>query len=380
MRESYSPAFSFIIITREHKLKIKLYFYLCIFIHFNTFATTSPLTIFSTLNSEVYAESQPIKSFIDKFDQPLTKGDSAFTYNQFEVGVTYSAFSFGLQSRYDYVMEFAPDTALYTHTEKNDLEFEDRFYTYDLKAKNATSHGMFFSYKIDFESKKMTLTPKLSIFSSKHFQDGDINGEVFADKPQGNFLIDYYFSKDRLFKSFSPQQRPKGLGVSLDIAFDWQISEQLKLGLAVKDLYYKGNYSNSGYALGHIQDIPFQEDNMGNVSSEPAIILKTSGNGHTKDHTLTMPARYYSYLDYKISPLFSTAVAFRSIKNDRFASVIGRWHFTPHWAVTAGYEDKSEAWQIGIGSQTMGIYFKTDSFDFDQANYLNFNTYISISF
>ena len=361
-------------------MKIKLLFYFCIVVHFNNFASTSPITIFSKFDSEIYAESQPIKSFIDKFDQPLTKGDSAFTYNQLEVGVSYSDFSFGLQSRYDYVMEFDPDTALYTHTEKNDLAFEDRFYIYNLKAKNATSHGVFFSYKIDIESQKMTLIPKLSIFSSKHFQDGNINGEVFSDQPQGNFNIDYFFSKDRLFKSFSPQERPKGLGVSLDIAFDWQITEQLKLGVAVKDLYYKGRYTDAGFTTGRIQDVPFQEDSMGNVTSAPAVILKTSGNGQTQDSTLTMPARYYGYLDYRISSEFSTALAFRAIEGDRFTSITGRWHFTPTWAVTAGYEDKSEAWQVGIGSENIGINFKTDSLDFDQAYYLNFNTYISISF
>ncbi len=361
-------------------MKIKLLLYFGIVVHFNNVAATLPLTIFSTLDSEIYAESQPVKSFIDKFDQPLTKGDSAFTYHQLEVGVTYSAFSFGLQSRYDYVMEFDPDTALYTHTEKNNLEFEDRFYTYDLKAKNATSHGMFFSYKIDLESEKITLTPKLSIFSSKHFQDGDINGEVFADQPQGNFNIDYYFSKDRLFKSFSPQERPKGLGVSLDIAFDWQISEELKFGIAVKDLYYQGKYTDAGYALGRIQDIPFQEDSEGNVTSQPAIILTTSGTGQTKERTLTMPTRYYGYLDYRISPSFSTMLAFRAIEDDRFTAIVGRWHFTPTWALTAGYEDKSEAWQIGIGSKSMGIKLKTDSLDLDQAHYLSFNTYVSISF
>jgi hypothetical protein len=361
-------------------LKIKLTLYLCIFLHFNTFASTSSLTLFSIFNAEVYAESQPINSFINEFNQPLTKGDSAFTYNQFEVGVTYSAFSFGLQSRYDYVMEFDPDTALYTHIEKNDLAFENRFYTYNLKAKNATSHGVFFSYKIDFNTPKITLTPKLSIFSSKHFQDGNINGQVLADKPQGNFNIDYAFSKDRLFKSFSPQDRPKGLGVSLDIALDWQISEQLILGLAIKDLYYKSSYADAGYALGSIQDIPFQEDNEGNVYSEPAITLKTSGNNQTKDHSLTMPARYYGTLDYRISSLFSTQLAFRSIKNDQFTSLLGRWHFTDNWALMTGYENKSEAWKIGIGSQSIGINFQTDSLDFEEAYYLHFSTYLSILF
>ncbi len=361
-------------------MKIKLTLYSCFLINFNTFATTSPVTIFSTINSEVYAESQPIKSFIDKFDQTLTHGDSAFTYNQFELGVTYSNFSFGLQSRYDYVMEFDPDTALYTYTEKNNLAFEERYYTYELKAKNATSHGAFFSYKFNLNNSNITLTPKLSIFSSKHFQDGVINGEVFADDPQGNFTIDYFFSKDRLFKSFSPQERPKGLGTSLDITFDWQISEQINLGLEVKDLYYKSTYSGSGYSQGNIQDIPFQEDKKGNVSSEPAIILKTSGNGHTQEATLTMPTRYYSYIDYKMSNLFSAQLAFRKIKSDLFTSVKTRWHFTPNWSVIAGYEDKSEAWQFGIGSQSIGINFKTDSFDLEKAYYLHFNTYLSISF
>ena len=163
-------------------------------------------------------------------------------------------------------------------------------------------------------------------------------------------------------------------------SLDWQVSKQLKLGLSVKDLYYKNKYSDVGYAVGSIQDIPFQEDNEGNVYSEPAISLKTSGNNQTKDHTLTMPARYYGYANYQISPDFSAQLSFRSINKDRFTSILGRWHFANNWAVKAGYEDKSEAWQIGIGSQSIGINFKTDSLDFDKAYYLHFNTYMSISF
>lgn len=361
-------------------MKIKLTFFWCIFIHFNTFATTSPITIFSTLNSEVYAESQPIKSFIDEFDQPLTKGDSTFTYNQFELGFSYDNLTFGLQSRYDYIMEFDNDTAIYTHTEKNDLAFEQRFYRYKLKAKNATSHGFFLAYKVNLIDPAITITPKLSIFSSKHFQDGNIDGEVFADKPQGNFLIDYFFSKDRLLKSFSPQQRPKGIGLSLDVAFDWQVSEQMKLGFAVKDLYYKNKYSNAGYTLGYIQDVPFQQSDSGDVFSEPTINLQTSGNNNLKDHTLKMPARYFGYLDYIISPTFSAKLSVRTLKKDRFTSLQSRWNFVPNVALVGGYETKSKAWLLGIESQSMGMSFQTDSLDLDKAFHLRFTTYISISF
>ena len=83
--------------------------------------------IFTHFDAEIYTEAQPVQAFVDDFDAPLKSGDSAFTYNIFEVGVGYGNSKVGLQSRYDYVLNFDPDTALYTHTEKNDLAFEDRF-------------------------------------------------------------------------------------------------------------------------------------------------------------------------------------------------------------------------------------------------------------
>ena len=124
-------------------------------------ALTSPIVlannqfqIFTYFDAEIYTEAQPVQAFVDDFDAPLTSGDSAFTYNIFEVGVGYNNFKIGLQSRFDYVLNFDPDTAKYTHTEKNDLEFEDRFYTYALDGKQATSNGVFVSYDFKFLDKK----------------------------------------------------------------------------------------------------------------------------------------------------------------------------------------------------------------------------------
>ncbi|MGB6141893.1 MAG: hypothetical protein WBG55_16350, partial [Pseudoalteromonas rhizosphaerae] len=98
--------------------------------------------VFTTFDSEVYTEAQPVTAFIDDFDAPLTSGDSAFTYNVFEFGVGYGNFKVGYQSRFDYVLSFDPDTAVYFHTEKNDLPFEDRNYVYYLDGKQSTTNGL----------------------------------------------------------------------------------------------------------------------------------------------------------------------------------------------------------------------------------------------
>ena len=79
--------------------------------------------VFTHFDAEIYTEAQPVQAFVDDFDAPLTSGDSAFTYNIFEVGVGYGNFKVGLQSRFDYVLNFDPDTAKYTHIEKNNLAF-----------------------------------------------------------------------------------------------------------------------------------------------------------------------------------------------------------------------------------------------------------------
>ena len=151
--------------------------------------------VFTHFDAEIYTEAQPVQAFVDDFDAPLTSGDSAFTYNIFEVGVGYGNFKVGLQSRFDYVLNFDPDTAKYTHIEKNNLAFEDRYYTYYLDAKQATSNGIFASYDFKFLDKNaLTITPKLSIFASTHFQDGIVDGRIYSDEVEGDISVDYNLS------------------------------------------------------------------------------------------------------------------------------------------------------------------------------------------
>lgn len=341
----------------------------------------SSFSVFTHFDAEIYTEAQPVKAFVDDFDAPLTDGDSAFTYNLFEVGVGYNNFKFGLQSRYDYVLDFDPDTAVYTHIEKNNLPFEDRLYTYYLDAKQATTNGVFVSYDFNFLDKNaLTITPKLSVFASTHFLDGTVDGTVFSDEIEGDLAVDYYFSKDILFKSFTPENNPRGLGYSLDIKANWQVNDALKVGFSAKDLLYKSDYSDSGFVKGQTVDIPFSENDKGELVTQPTVSLKTSAYENTTSHSFAMKKRLFAFVDYKINERFSTQLTIKNYNKDTFSQVKGRIHFLDHWQLQLGYEPKSEAVLLGIENDYFGINLQTDNLDLDKAYYANINWYMNIKF
>ena len=351
-------------------------------------ALTSPIVlannqfqIFTYFDAEIYTEAQPVQAFVDDFDAPLTSGDSAFTYNIFEVGVGYNNFKIGLQSRFDYVLNFDPDTAKYTHTEKNDLEFEDRFYTYALDGKQATSNGVFVSYDFKFLDKNsLTITPKLSVFASTHFQDANVDGQIYSDEVEGALTVDYNYSKDILFKKFTPSENPEGLGYSLDIFANWHVNDALKLGFSVKDLLYKTEYEDTGSVVGLSTEIPFSQNDEGDIITQPTVSLKTSAYGNTQSHDFDMKMRLQAFADYRINNRFSTQLTVKRYDRDTFSQLKGRVHFWDHWKVQAGYETKSEAFLVGIENEYFGLNLQTDSLDLDKAYYANVNWYMNIKF
>ena len=339
------------------------------------------LQIFTTFDSEVYTEAQPVKAFIDDFDAPLTSGDSAFTYNVFEFGVGYGNFKLGFQSRFDYALNFDPDTALYLHTEKNDLPFEDRHYNYYLDGKQATSNGLFLSYDFKFlQADALTITPKLTIFASTHYQDANVQGQVYSDEIQGALTVDYYFSKDILFKRFTPDENPSGIGYSFDLAAQWKVNQDLTFGVLAQDLFYETEYEQSGYVNGYTTEVPFTENDDGDIVTEPTVRLATSENGNEVTHKFDMPVRIKVYADYRINDLFSTELMVKRFDQDTFSQLKGRMHFWDHWAVIGGYETKSEAFLLGIENDYFGLNIQTDNIDIDKAYYANVNWYVKWAF
>lgn len=334
-------------------------------------AAKDPITVQHSFSSEIYTEAQPVKAFLDDFDKPLESGDSAFTYNTFELGVKHMGVGVGVQSRFDYVLEFDPDTALYTHLEKNDLPFEARNYRYFLKGKQSTSHGVYISYDLELLNKSIVIAPKMTFFQSAHFQDGVVDGTIYSDEVKGALNTEYYFSKDILFKEFTPNEKPSGQGYSLDLAFSWQVNDDLKVSALVKDLMYEVEYEGSGFVKGFTTDIPFTETSDGTISTSPTVQLNTSAYGREVTHTLEHDPRYYVNVYYQYSDRVGFELATRKFNKDTFNQLSINYGFWDHWRTFVGFETHSQAYQIGLANKYFELAFKTDSFDFDSANYVN---------
>ena len=353
---------------------------LSLFVAAHAQAGKHPITVHHSFSSEIYTEAQPVKAFLDEFDKPLETGDNAFTFNTFELGVKHMGVGVGVQSRFDYVLEFDPDTALYTHLEKNDLPFENRNYRYYLEGKQSTTHGVYISYDIELFKKSLIIAPKVTYFQSTHFQDGVIDGTIYSDEVEGALNVDYYFSKDVLFKEFTPATSPQGKGYSFDLGMSWQATGDLNIHVLAKDLFYEAEYEGSGFVKGFTTDIPFQENEDGTLSTSPTVKLNTSSFDREIMHTLERDARYYVNVDYQYNDRIAFQLASRKYHNDAFHQMSASYGFWDHWKTFAGFETHSKAYLIGVENKYFTLSFKTDNFDFDNANYANLSWSIKKDF
>lgn len=351
----------------------------CMSLSQTAFSASNDIQLIHQFHSEIYTEAQPVKAFVDDFDKPLTEGDSAFTYNVFELGMKYKGIGIGAQSRFDYLLAFDPDTARYTHTEKNDLPFENRNYRYYLWGRQATTNGIFLSYDLELLDKKLIVTPKFTYFKSTHFQDARVDGTIFGDEIEGKLEAEYYFSKDILFKSFTPSENPEGDGYSLDLEIDWQITDDLRVWAAGKDLIYETKYTGAGFVNGFTTDIPFTEREDG-IDTTPSVRLRTSAYDQEIEYTFERDARYYVGADYRINDKFSTEVKARKFIDDTFFQANLTYHFGDGWALFGGYETHSEAFELGIKTQHAGLSVKMDNLSVDDAHYVNLNWFINLGF
>ncbi|MDK1313631.1 hypothetical protein [Pseudoalteromonas ardens] len=343
------------------------------------YASSSDIELIHQFHSEIYTEAQPVKAFVEDFDKPLTHGDSAFTYNVFELGMKYKGIGFGAQSRFDYLLAFDPDTARYTHTEKNDLPFERRNYRYYLRGKQATTNGVFLSYDFTLLDERLVITPKFTYFQSTHFQDAIVDGTIFADEIEGKLQTEYYFSKDILFKSFTPTENPEGEGYSFDLALSWQITPDLDIWAAAKDLMYETKYEGVGFVNGFTTDIPFTEREDG-IDTTPSVRLRTSAYDQEIEYTFEQNARYYLGVNYRINNQFSTTLKARKFIDDTFVQATVSYHFGESWELFGGYETHSEAFELGIKTRHAGISVKMDNPDIEDAHYVNLNWFLNLAF
>ncbi len=250
--------------------------------------------IYSDIDLFAYSEPVSIERFAKDFDEPLVAGDTAFTQNRIEMGVRWGEFSIGYVHRFDYITEFTQDTAIIHHSNKNNITIsEDREYSLLLDVERLEAKGFKVGYslqvmpqlRIDIAGSYYNELTQLQSGRAVAFGDLEpINDQLQADidaviatvdqgnrdlSPLGplvadvnaNILIDYAYDKPKFNEptyrkphiTGNPNpvitgvdfSAPTGTGYAFDVSFDWQVNDQLRLGLVLYDIVNKFEWANA---------------------------------------------------------------------------------------------------------------------------------------
>tara|TARA_R110002072_G_scaffold89232_3_gene199834 strand:- start:12420 stop:13697 length:1278 start_codon:yes stop_codon:yes gene_type:complete len=253
-----------------------------------------PWTIYSNADFFAYSAPVSIDQFASDFNDDLESGDTAFTHDRFEIGGKWRGFRLGYVHRFDYVTEFTDDTALYHHSEKNNIPLaQNRRYDLLLDVERVEAKGFEVGYEWNFY-KGMTVDVSYSYYTDlSELQSGsaavlgdltpftdqfkaDANAILdtisltnrdlsplltLAQNVEANLAIDYAYNEPKFRE---PQYRepvitgaqnpvisgvsfaePSGTGYSVDIGFNWQINDQLNVNLELIDIANEFNWDNA---------------------------------------------------------------------------------------------------------------------------------------
>lgn len=326
--------------------------------------------IYIQLDAEIYTESQPVNAFVDDFDKPLTEGDSAFTFNRLRIGGQWQNWQVGVQTRYDWWMEFDPDTALYTHLDKTNQPFESRRYRYFLDAKHMISNGLFVGYQWQID-KQWQLSATANLLTGAHFQDGTVDGYLNTSNDEAALAVDYYYSKDRLFKSFAVDERPTGWGASLDLLLRYQLDNNWSTEIALTDLAHFVKFTDSPYAVGVSREQPFAIDN-GQISNQPRVEIQTHLGGPAVDHNLHLPVRARWSTTWRSDSWYGAALHVRRIAGDSFVQPQLLLQYSDDVQMQVGYQTHSKSWHLSTYLYGITLAWAGDASNLDDAHYMAF--------
>lgn len=253
-----------------------------------------PWTVYSSVDLFAYSEPVSIDQFATDFNDDLEDGETAFTQNRIEIGGKWRGFRIGYVHRFDYITEFTEDTALYHHSEKNNLPLpQNRRYDLLLDVERVEAKGFEVGYEWNFY-KGMTLDVSYSHYSDlSQLQSGyaSVLGDLtpftdqfktdaqaiidtislsnrdltplltLAQSVEANLAIDYAYDQPK----FSEDEyrvpvitgaqnpvitgvnfaEPNGSGYSVDIGFNWQVNEQLNVNLELIDIANEFRWDNA---------------------------------------------------------------------------------------------------------------------------------------
>lgn len=257
-------------------------------------ADEQPWKVYSSLDLFAYSEPVSIDQFATDFQDDLEDGETAFTHDQFELGVQWRGFRIGYVHRFDYVTEFTEDTAFYHHATKNNIAIPtDRNYNLLLDVERLEAKGFKVGYEWNFHE-GMTLDIAASYYTDlSQLQSGFagasgdlepiddaliaqaqtiIDGLSFTNRDlqplinlaqdiQARVAVDYAYDEPKFDEPLYREPvligepnppltgvdftEPDGTGYSVDIGFNWQVNDRLNVNVELIDIANEFSWDNA---------------------------------------------------------------------------------------------------------------------------------------
>ncbi|NOX75456.1 MAG: hypothetical protein GXP17_02335 [Gammaproteobacteria bacterium] len=324
---------------------------------------------YTQIQSISYSQPIAIQSMVREWQPPFKGGSKAFTYNRAEVGMRWGNWQFGILERYDYLLEFSPQTAELFNLTESRLPLEaGREYELRIKARQQRSRGVRLGYRQKFSS-KFSVEVAASYLQGKSLTDGSIRGsaQVTANNDyEFQFETDYFYSRDVLFeRDVAP---PKGSGYSTDILFDWRPGERFQAQLSIVDLLGKIFWENAPYTVATASSATKIYDENGYVRYAPAI----SGRESNRNFTQVLPRKIFFMAKYQWSPDVELLAEIQDFGIVRFISAGAGWCYRRSDCFQGLFNQTAGALSLRYLGHGLRVELASDQLNINRARYLVF--------
>lgn len=260
------------------------------------------LELFFRANSFAFSEAMPVAQLVDELKGAAPKkGDIAFTYNRAEVGVGLNDFELSFFQRYDYYIDFSPDTIdLWYGVENATSINKNRVFDILLRANHQRSRGatLAYTHKLD-QSFQVKLA--VSYLYADRLVDGVLAGSISTSDEDymGDVYVDYSYTEDILFDR--EVEGVNGDGYALDVFLAWDASDQLHINFSLEDLISEIIWEQVPVTNGRLSSNRVDLNDDGTITSKPNL----TGNQGFRDYTQRLPVRADLKARYHLSQRYA---------------------------------------------------------------------------
>lgn len=327
------------------------------------------------IDSSLFAHSEPvtIQGALHNWSGEFNGGEVAITHNWLETGVAYKQWKLGILKRFDYELEFSPDTADFIYRIENKQALEvGKVYHLDLKARHTYSEGVRLSHAFQTIN-NLEITLGLAYLRGLQMMEGAIQGTATALSENDydfEFDVDYFYSKDSLLDR--AVQAPTGDGYSMDLHLVWKPTTDFMGSLIVKDLIGRIYWDNAPRTTATASSNVKEYDENGYVIYKPAL----SGTEGNENFTQTLPRKSTLLASYRFLPKISMLGRVYHTKAATFKQLGAEYTYDELTQLQLLYMFDAEA--ITFGFKKGELYFAVTS---DSTEYNNAHTFgVSFSY